>query len=213
MLPHQLQSSPRSITVDTAGLLHVGAIVATEATQAVAVTYVGALLTGDHVLGAPQVAWPRPGAAGVVFPAGHQGLNQYPIARAGASAGSYVNGSTLTFVGMYGGLAATSVATVVGTDGAADFIGNSPLDRVTSVIVQAQVNGAGSWTLGFTDLACRDSKQPFRALRVNAAGNVNVAYEGGFDDLIPFLAGEIQFIEPFRVRQATTTAASFTIYE
>ncbi len=206
MRSYSLQSSPRSITCTTANLIDIDSIKTAIATVAAITTYTGAQLNGADV-GGDFIARPTPD--------GHTGCAQYPIVTGAANAGSYVNLSTVVFTGTYGGVPATSTATVVGTDGGT-FIADNPLDTVSSVTIGAQVNAGGSWQLGFTDLACRNlygNAHPFRALRVNAAGNVDVVYDGGFGDLIPFLAGEIQHIEPFRVRQATTTAASFTIYE
>ncbi len=202
----QHDSSPRSITFTaSANLLDANAIKTSIATQATAFSYSGAALDGAAV-GADHIARPVPNS--------HTGLAQYPVVTASAAAGSYVNGSTITFTGTYGGEAATSVATVVGTDGAAAFIGSSPLETVSAVAGEAQANAGGQFEFGFTDLAARkylNKVVPWQELRGYAAGAIACVYSGG-EDLLPVAEGEHHDVKPIRIRQATTTVG-FTLYE
>jgi hypothetical protein len=203
------QSSPRSLSfTSSAALLDADGIKTTIATVAAAVTYTGAALNG---------AYANPGPA-IPAPGGHAGVAQWPVATASSAAGSFVNGSSITWVGLYGGVSTTRTATVVGTDGNASFIADGPLESVTSVTIAAQVNTSGAWTLGFTDLAPRKvpgstSEPVFRGIVGNAVGNVAVSYTGSaYSDVLVCIAGQQWPVDAMRIIQATTTIA-FTALE
>jgi hypothetical protein len=212
MTPHSIACSPRSITFSApSDLLDADAIKKAIATSAAAagVTYSGADLDGDDV-GTDDIARPTPG--------GHTGVPQYPIAVASSNAGSYVNGSTIVFSGTYGGAAATSTATVVGTDGNATFKGDKPLDTVSSIHVAAQANTSGEWTFGFDDIGARRKNgmfEPYRMIRNDTTpGVISLVYLGGFADLLPVTMYENVFPTWQQlVRSTTTITGKFTLFE
>lgn len=115
---------------------------------------------------------------------GHADLCSYPTASASSNAGSYVNGSTVQFVGTYNGVATTRTATVVGTDGNATFVADGPLDigSVTSIVVAAQVNTSGAWTFGYTGVCPKkDVSGKLRTWFVagGGTGNLHVSHPAG----------------------------------
>jgi hypothetical protein len=193
----------RSMSFST--LLDADGIKASIATTASIATYSGAALDGAYA--ADGVATPVPN--------GHTDVDQYPVATASSSAGSYVNGSTIQFVGTYNGAAVTRTATVVGTGGAAEFIADGPIRTVTSIIVAAQANTSGAWTFGFTDLAMPDIggvKYPFTFLRATGAGNIRVEHVGDYLETMAFAAAE--HAEPLRLKriiQTLTTVSGFRV--
>lgn len=206
MTASQLRSSRRSITIATvANILDADAIKTSIATVAAAVTYSGADLNGAAV-DASHIAYPNPD--------GHTDVPQYPIAVASSSAGSYVDGSLITFTGTYGGEAATSVATVVGTDGNATFKGASPLDSVSSVSAEAQANTSGAFTFGFDDIgAWRENGEIHAAREIiggSTAGNISVLDEDGHADVFGIVESQAVPLEIHHLVRATTTA-TFTL--
>lgn len=202
---HDQYTSPRPITITTANILDAAAIKTSIATVAAITTYTGAALNGADAN--PGPAYPTPD--------GHTDVPQYPLAVAAANAGSYVNGSTIVFTGLYGGKSTQRTATVVGTDGSATFIADGPLDSVISITIGAQVNTGGSWTFGFTDIGawCEYAElNPCRAVRANDAGVIASVDDAGHTDLTPFTAGQFMAIAPSRIVASTTTVLVFTLY-
>jgi hypothetical protein len=132
----------------------------------------------------------------------------------GAGAGAFAVGSTVSWVGTYGGKATTRTATVTSADGGT-LIADGPLDSVTTVDVDAQADTDGTWTFGFTDIGAwklNGMIDPVKRIRAEAAGVVAIQDDDGNTDLTPFQAYESQDILARRIVQATTTATSFTIY-
>lgn len=118
-----------------------------------------------------------------------------PTATLSSNAGSYVNNSTVTFVGTCNGIAVTSVATISGTDGGITVEGNLPLTNVTSITVQAQVNTGGAFTFGFTDLwagyKVNGQMEFFRAIQcVGADGSLKIEFGEGLSDTLVLLNGQ-----------------------
>jgi len=205
-------SSPRPITLATANIQDLDSIKTTIATVAAAVTYSGAALNGDDV--ASNVAYPLHAHK----PSGQMpemGIPMYPCATASSSAGSYINGTTVVFTGTYGGVPATSTATVVGTDGNATFVGDKPLESVSSVTIGPQNDTSGAWTLGFQDIGPwleGGEYNVVRSIRASDAGNIATQDQAGHIDVTPFAAEEPQPIAPWRINYANTTVTGFTLY-
>lgn len=174
-------------------------------TEATIQTYTGTDIDGAY------------GTAGVATPApnGHVDVDQYPVATASSKAGSYVNGSTIQFIGTYDGAAVTRTATVVGTAGNAEFIADGPMRTVTSIVVAAQADTAGAWTFGFTDLAMHrvnGVNYPFTFLRATGAGNIRVQHIGDYLETMAFAAGEsAEPINLKRIIQTLTTVSGFRV--
>jgi hypothetical protein len=193
----------RSMSFST--LLDANGIKTSIATVAAITTYTTTALNGAYVTA--NVATPAPN--------GHTDVDQYPVATASSSAGSYVNASTIRFVGTYNGEAVTRTATVVGTDGNAEFIADGPMRTVTSIIVAAQANTSGAWEFGFTDLAMpyvAGNKTPFSFLRATGAGNIRVKHVGGYLETLAMAAAEQA--EPLsleRIYQTLTTVSGFRV--
>lgn len=193
----------RSMSFTT--LLDADGIKTSIATAASIQTYSGAAINGAYA------------TAGVATPApnSHTDVDQYPVATASSSAGSYTNASTIQFAGTYNGVAVTRTATVVGTDGNASFIADGPMRTVTSIVVAAQANTSGAWTFGFTDLympIINGEKIPFSFLRATGAGNIRVQHIGGYLETMAFAAAEQA--EPLRVEriiQSLTTVSGFRV--
>ncbi len=201
--------SPRVLPLTASSVLNATAIKTSVATAAAGAIYSGAALNGGDVI--DNIAYPTP--------SGLTGVAQYPIAVAASNAGSYVNGSTIVFSGTYGGVAATSTATVVGTDGNATFVGNNPLDTVSSITVAAQVNTSGAWTFGFNDVACKTRNgnvEPFRMLRPTSTGNVVITCGSGHDATVPVVAGDPdELVDILRIKfsSGSTTVTTLKLYE
>lgn len=193
----------RSMSFST--LLDADGIKTSIATAATAQTYSGAAINGAYA------------AAGIATPApnDHTDVDQYPVAVASSSAGSYTNGSLILFIGTYNGLAVTRTATVSGTGGNASFIADGPMRTVSEIRVGAQANASGAWTFGFTDLAMPiigGMKYPFTFLRATGAGNIRVQHVGGYLETMAFAAAEQA--EPLRLEriiQTLTTVSGFRV--
>lgn len=188
-------------------ILDADAIKKAIATSAAAagVTYSGADLDGDDV-GTDDIARPTPN--------GHTNCPQYPIAVASSNAGSYVNGSTIVFTGTYGGVGATSTATVVGTDGNATFKGDKPLDTVSSIHVAAQANTGGEWTFGFDDIGAwleKGIEVPAAAIIGLGSGVVSLLDPDGNADLLPIYLDSYRPVKAHHIVRSTTTATGFVL--
>lgn len=183
----------RGMTFTTAGeLADVDAIKTSIATAASVQTYT--TFNGTSTVGVTQ---PR--------------IVSWPSVTASSSAGSYVNGSTVSVTGTYGGESVTRTVTIVGTDGNATFIGDGPLDvgSVTSIVVAAQVNTSGAFQFGWSGVGPKKNKIWF--LVAKEAGNiVNVNMEGDTDTTALAAFGE--HYSPV-VRVFATTTIDFTAYE
>ena len=99
------------------------------ATVAGAASYSGAALNG--VIGATAFDPPRCATATL-----------------SANAGSYTNGSTITFTGELDGAVVTDVLTISGTGGGVMLTGDAYFDKITQIDIQAQANTSGSFTFG-----------------------------------------------------------------
>lgn len=190
----------------TGDLVAATAIKTSIATVAAITTYSGAALNGAAV------------TANVAAPA--HGFAAYPTATATNSPGSYVNNSTIQFVGTYRGEAVTRTATCTSTAGNGTFTADGPVDTVTSITVAAQTNTSGAWTFGFIDMVAtsRSLSSPrkmFKKLVGAATGNIVVGYgvgSGAVTDTIPTTAGQVhEDCTPDRIASASTTAG-FTGY-
>lgn len=205
-----ISPSPRILPLTASTVLNATAIKTSIATAATGVIYSGAALNGGDV-GADNIARPTP--------SGLTGVAQYPIAVASASAGSYVANSTIVFSGTYGGVAATSTATVTGTGGNATFVGDKPLDTVSAITVAAQTNASGAWTFGFNDIACKTvggNVEPYRVIRPTSTGNLVVTCGTGHDATVPLTAGdadEVVDVTRLKFSDAATTVTTLKLYE
>jgi hypothetical protein len=155
---------------------------------------------------------------------GYTNIAQYPIAVASNSAGSYVASSKIMFTGTYGtGYGSQNVvrtATVVGTGGNATFVADGPLDTVSQIDVEAQVNTSGAWTFGFNDVACRKNAgelEPWRWLQATSTGDCLVTCAVGGDALLAGLtaASPKENVDITRVKfsDASTTVTTIRLYE
>jgi hypothetical protein len=212
MQVNSLAPSPRVLVLTASTVLDADAIKTTIATVAAITTYTGVQLNGADVAAVTYIATPTP--------SGYTNVAQYPIAVAASNAGSYVNGSTIQFVGTYCGAAVTRTATVVGTDGNATFVADGPVDTVTSIIVAAQTNTSGAWTFGFNDVRCvrrGGEDEPWRELRSTSSGDCLVTCASGDDALLASLTATTQPERVSMVRlkfsSASTTVTTLRLYE
>lgn len=204
-----IEASPRVIPLVASTVLVATGIKTSIATVASAVTYTGAAINGTTATAG--IATPSP--------SGNTRVAQYPIIVASSSAGSYVNGSTAVFTGTRDNKPATSTATIVGTDGNATFVGDSPLETCSSIAIGAQANTSGAFTMGWQDVACPlrgGVLEPFRVLRPTSTGNVVVTCGSGDDATIPVTAGdadEVVDIVRIKFSSASTTVTTLKLYE
>lgn len=171
------------------------------ATVAAAVTYSGAALNGGLV------------TAGTATPApnSHTGLAMVPSATASSSAGSYVAGSRIRFIGKWGtNPRAERVATVVGTDGNATFLADGPLETVVEIQVEAQANTSGAWTFGFNGIGVKPGHR-IVAVRGQGAGNLVLDYGPGYTtDTVVTAVGQLDEVTPMAIRG--TSSAICTVF-
>lgn len=207
----------RAMTFAAADLKDDDGIKTTIATAATAQSYSGAALNGTTV--AANVAYPRPAATDWDDATGRQGVVSWPSATASSNAGSYVDASTVTFTGTYNGEAVTRTATVSGTDGGATYVADGPMDTVTQIDVEPQVNTGGAWTFGWSGLGPEKRQTDgagtgsYRLWTVLARedGNLHTADFRGEDDTTPLLDGNAHFAHVTRIY--ADTAIQITIYE
>lgn len=205
----EVSVSPVILPLTASTVLDSDAIKASIATSVSAVTYSGAALDGVTV------------TAGVSTPApsGLVGVGQYPVAAASSSAGSYVVNSVIVFTGTRDGKAATSTATVSSANGNLTYVGDSPLDTVTSVTIGAQANTSGAWSLGYNDISCPrrgGCDEPFRMLRPTSTGNVVIVDGSGRSVTVPVVAGgPDELVDIYRIKfsSASTTITTCNLYE
>jgi hypothetical protein len=204
-----LAVSPVILPLTASTVLDLDAIKLSVATVAAIATYSGAAL--DGVTAAAGVSTPAP--------SGLTGVSQYPIAAASSNAGSYVVNSTVVFTGTRDGKAATSTATVTSADGNLTYVGDAPLDTVTSITVGAQTNTSGHWTFGFNDIACPKRggcDEPFRMLRPTSTGNVVIVDGSGRSVTAPVISGgPDELVDIYRVKfsNVATTITTVNLYE
>ena len=115
-------------------------------------------------------------------------LSVLPSVTLSSNAGSYVNGSKITFTGLdTNGNTRTSVATIVGTDGGITVHAGQGLVSVSQIAVEAQTNTGGAFTFGWTHVSCPGA----RGLRAGGTGSVKLGFaDGGTDTIIGLVAGE-----------------------
>jgi hypothetical protein len=114
----------------------------------------------------------------------HSGFASWPTVKNSAAVGSYVVGSTVRFVGMYGGKLTDRVATLTSADGGATVIADGPLDHgsITKIEVAAQVDNAGAFDFGWTDIGPLSGRGWFVVAR--AAGSIVVEHFDGLPDTV-----------------------------
>jgi len=133
---------------------------------------------------------------------------------AAASAGSYVAGSTIVITGRDSqGSLITETLTLVGTDGTETLVTTQGFKSVTSIVIAAQVNTSGAWTVGVRDVAFGPDK-PY-AIRAVATGALKLGYGGGsVTDIIPAVAAlETLQVSPDKIYgDASTTVVGMTLF-
>lgn len=191
----------RTKTIAAADLADPNAIKTSIATAATAQSYSGAALNGASVT--DDVAAPDHGFAA------------YPTAALSNNAGSYVDGSEITWTGTYQGEAVTRTGTIEGTDGGITVTGDGPLDTCDGVDVEAQANTGGALEFGWVDVvtttqAGEPSRKRQFAVIAGTAGNVHVEHADGSSDIAPLVAGAALGgplpVFPRRVFAASTTS-------
>ncbi len=170
----------RTMTFDAADLGDTDAIKTSVATQATPQTY-----GPEDLNGAAQ----SPEAF-----AGFEQVGGIPSVTTGANVGSYVVGSTVTFVGTWDGQEVRRVATLTDADGGETLLADGPLDGApTSLEVEAQANGSGSLIFGWGGVAplmVPKGRQRLWWLRCgDTSGDIAVRYPLG-EDVIEAVAGQ-----------------------
>jgi len=205
----ELSVSTAILPLTASSVLDADAIKLSIASVASIATYSGAALDGATVT--DGVSTPAP--SGLI------GVSQHPIAVAASHAGSYVVNSTVVFTGTRGGKAATSTATVTSANGNLTYVGNNPLDTVTSIVVGAQADALGAWTFGYNDIVCPQRggcDEPFRVLRPTSTGNVVIVDGSGRSVTVPVVSGgpdELVGIYRVKFSSASTTVTTLNLYE
>lgn len=116
-----------------------------------------------------------------------------------ASVGAYNfgAGNRITISGWYNGAIVTQQYQLATADGGENLIlgaGGVPLqpfDKLDSIVIPAQVSGAGAWTIGIRELVCPSGGR-FRWLRTPVGGNITLRYgeDPATDDVMVTANGE-----------------------
>lgn len=131
-----------------------------------------------------------------------------------AAAGSYVADSTVVVTGLdHDGRTVSETFTILGTDGTETLVGTKGFQSVSQVVIAAQEDASGAFTVGIRDIVPNPACLP-KGFRIGVAGTLKLGYrDGSSDKIVGLVANTSMRCDPSVIYgDSDTTATGITLF-